>query len=157
MSNNLSFGVKLIAVVVLTRFLTDLVPVRRGAFLLDENAPDAGGEADKENRVVVQKEPDTGNIETPDFILEVSRIFDTNDIIAIAVNLDHSVTAPLLDYKILCSILCLTVPARIVPSSLQENITLAIECRLHRGLLYLFGMGCTSVLVLRILFWSMIR
>lgn len=79
MPNNISFGVKLIAVVVLTRFLTNLVPVRRGAFLLDENAPDAGGEADKENRVVVQKEPDTGNIETRDFILEVSRIFDTKD------------------------------------------------------------------------------
>ncbi len=47
MPNNISYGVKLIAVVVLTRFLTDLVPVRRGTFLLDENAPDAGGEADK--------------------------------------------------------------------------------------------------------------
>lgn len=84
MSNNLSFGVKLIAVVVLTRFLTDLVPVRRGAFLLDENAPDTGGVADKKHRAVIQIEPYTGNIETPDFILEVSRIFDTNDIIAIA-------------------------------------------------------------------------
>jgi hypothetical protein len=94
MPNNISFGVKLIAVVVLIRLLTDLVPVRRGTFLLDENTPDTGGVADKKHRAVIQKEPNTGNIETPDFILEVSRIFDTNDIIAIAVNLDHSVTAP---------------------------------------------------------------
>ena len=53
MPNNISFGVKLIAVVILIRLLTDLVPVRRGAFLLDENAPDTGGEADKENRAVI--------------------------------------------------------------------------------------------------------
>lgn len=131
MPNNISFGVKLIAVVVLIRLLTDLVPVRRGTFLLDENTPDTGGEADKNHCSVIQIEPDTSNIKALDFILEISRIFDTNDIIAIAVNLDYSVTAPLLDYKIFCSILCLTVPARIVPSSLQENITLDIERRLH--------------------------
>lgn len=73
MSNNLSFGVKLIAVVVLTRFLTDLVPVRRGAFLLDKNTPDTGGVADKKHRAVIQIEPDTGNIETPDFIINGRR------------------------------------------------------------------------------------
>lgn len=71
MPDNLSFGVKLIAVVVLIRLLTDLVPVRRGTFLLDEDAPDTGGVADKKHRAVIQIEPDTGNIETPDFILEV--------------------------------------------------------------------------------------
>ena len=53
MSNDLGFGIKLIGVVIIVRLLTDLVPVRRGAFLLDENAPDAGGEADKENRAVI--------------------------------------------------------------------------------------------------------
>lgn len=68
MSNNLSFGVKLIAVVIIARFLTNLVPVRRGAFLLDENAPDAGGVADKKHSAIIQKKSDTGNIEALDFI-----------------------------------------------------------------------------------------
>ena len=69
MPNNISFGVKLIAVVVLIRLLTDLVPVRRGTFLLDENTPDTGGVADKKHRAVIQIEPDTGNIEAFDFII----------------------------------------------------------------------------------------
>ena len=62
-----------------------------GAFLFDENAPDTRGVADKKHSAVIQKKSDTGNIEALDFILEVSRIFDTNDIIAVTVNLDHSV------------------------------------------------------------------
>jgi hypothetical protein len=94
MPNNISFGVKLIAVVVLTRFLTDLVPVRRGTFLLDENTPDAGGEADKKHCSVIQIEPDTGDIKAPDFILEVFGIIQTNGIVTVAVNFDHSFTAP---------------------------------------------------------------
>ena len=131
MPDDLSLSVKLVAVVIIARFLTDLVPVRRGTFLLDENTPDTGGVADKKHRAVIQIEPDTGDIKAPDFIHEVFGIIQTNGIVTVAVNLDHSVTAPLLDYKIFCSILCLTVPARIVPSSLQENITLGIERRLH--------------------------
>jgi hypothetical protein len=91
MPNNISLCIEFVAVVVLTRFLTDLVLVRRGAFLFDENAPDTGGVANKKNRAVIQKKPDSGDIEALDFILEVSRIFDTNDIIAVTVNLDHSV------------------------------------------------------------------
>jgi hypothetical protein len=89
--NYLSLCIEFVAVVVITRFLTDLVLVRRGAFLFDENAPDTRGVADKKHSAVIQKKSDTGNIEALDFILEVSRIFDTNDIIAVTVNLDHSV------------------------------------------------------------------
>ena len=83
MPNYLSLCIEFVAVVVITRFLTDLVLVRRGAFLFDENAPDTGGVADKKHSAVIQKKSDTGNIEALDFILEVSRIFDTNDIIAV--------------------------------------------------------------------------
>ena len=83
MPNNISLCIEFVAVVVLTRFLTDLVLVRRGAFLFDENAPDTEGVTDKKHSAVIQKKSDTGNIEALDFILEVSRIFDTNDIIAV--------------------------------------------------------------------------
>lgn len=83
MPNNISLCIEFVAVVILTRFLTDLVLVRRGAFLFDENASDTGGVANKKNRAVIQKKPDSGDIEALDFILEVSRIFDTNDIIAV--------------------------------------------------------------------------
>lgn len=83
MPNYLSLCIEFVAVVVITRFLTDLVLVRRGAFLFDENAPDTRGVADKKHSAVIQKKSDTGNIEALDFILEVSRIFDTNDIIAV--------------------------------------------------------------------------
>lgn len=68
MPNNISLCIEFVAVVVLTRFLTDLVLVRRGAFLFDENAPDTGGVANKKNRAVIQKKPDSGDIEALDFI-----------------------------------------------------------------------------------------
>ena len=83
MPNNISLCIEFVAVVVLTRFLTDLVLVRRGAFLFDENAP--------ENRAVIQKKPDSGDIKTLDFVFEVSRVIETNTIVAVTVNLDYSV------------------------------------------------------------------
>ena len=91
MPNNISLCIEFVAVVVLTRFLTDLVLVRRGAFLFDENAPDTGGVANKKNRAVIQKKPDSGDIKTLDFVFEVSRVIETNTIVAVTVNLDYSV------------------------------------------------------------------
>jgi hypothetical protein len=91
MPNNLSLCIEFIAVVVIVRFLTDFVPVRCRAFLFNENAPNARGIAYEENRTIIQKKPDTGNIETLDFILEVLRVIETNTIVAVTVYLDHSV------------------------------------------------------------------
>ena len=68
MPNYLSLCIEFVAVVVITRFLTDLVLVRRGAFLFDENVPDTRGVADKKHSAVIQKKSDTGNIEALDFI-----------------------------------------------------------------------------------------
>lgn len=82
MPNNISLCIEFVAVVVLTRFLTDLVLVRRGAFLFDENAPDTEGVANKENRAVIQKKPDSGDIKTLDFVFEVSRVREITTLIA---------------------------------------------------------------------------
>lgn len=57
-----------ITIVVLIRSSANMVFIRHRAFLLHINAPDTVGVVDEQNRVIFQKELDTGHIIAADFI-----------------------------------------------------------------------------------------